>query len=225
VFALVDPIAVGRVGEWHMDEVGPGPAFDASPMAHDLTFFNGASIPASGAGQLGTGLRLDGVDDFAATSTQVLHTDQSFTVSAWTRLASSTVAQTVVSQDSTGAVGGFSLGYAPDSGGLWRLRMHAAAGDASDAHATLATVAATSVTTAFHHIVGVFDAQKRELRLYVDGALKTTTAMNAAWQPWDATSRLAIGRHQQGSLVEFTRGDLDEVHVYQGVVTDVTRIP
>lgn len=225
VFALVDPIAVGRVGEWHMDEVGPGPAFDASPMAHDLTFFNGASIPASGAGELGTGLRLDGVDDFAATSSQVLHTDQSFTVSAWTRPVSSTVAQSFVSQDSTGAAGGFSLGYAPDSGGLWRLRMHASAGDTSDAHATIATTAATGVTTAFHHLVGVFDAQNLELRLYVDGALKTTTAMNAAWQPWDATGRLAIGRNQPGALVEFTRGDLDEVHVYQGVVTDVTRIP
>jgi hypothetical protein len=225
VFALVDPIAVGKVGDWHMDEVGPGPAFDASPMAHDLTFFHGASIPAAGAGHLGTGLRLDGVDDFAATSTQVLHTDQSFTASVWTHPASSTVAQSFVSQDSTGAAGGFSLGYAPDSGGLWKLRMHASPSDTTDAHATLATTASGDATTAFHHLVGVFDAQKREIRLYVDGALKTTTAMNAAWQPWDATGPLAIGRNQQGPLVELTRGDLDEVHVYQGVVTDVTRIP
>ena len=57
VFAMVDPISVGNVGEWHMDEVGPGPAFDASVMARDLNFYGGAEIPASGAGQAGTGLR------------------------------------------------------------------------------------------------------------------------------------------------------------------------
>jgi hypothetical protein len=225
VFALVDPITVSNVGEWHMDEVGPGPAFDASPMAHDLTFFNGASIPASGAGHTGTGLRLDGVDDFAATSNQVLHTDQSFTVSVWAHPASSTVGQTFVSQDSMFATGGFSLKYGPDSGGLWKFRIHASATDTADAHTTFCTAPIADPTAAYHHLVGVFDAEKREARLYVDGALKMTNAMNAAWQPWDATGPLVIGRHQVGSITEFTRGDVDEVHVYQGVVTDVTRIP
>src|SRR6185436_8261823 len=98
VFELSDPILVGCVGEWHMDEVGPGPAFDASGLAHDLTFFNGALIPASGAGQSGTGLRLDGVDDYAAPDAQVLHTDQSFTVSVWARPTTIAVPQTLVSQ-------------------------------------------------------------------------------------------------------------------------------
>ena len=47
----------------------------------------------------------------------------------------------------------------------------------------------------------------------------------AAWQPWDATGPLVIARGQQGPLAEPTRGDLDEAHVYHGVVADVTRIP
>jgi len=225
VFALVDPITVSNVGEWHMDEVGPGPAFDASPMAHDLTFFNGASIPASGAGHTGTGLRLDGIDDFAATSKQVLHTDQSYTVSVWAHPASSTVGQTFVSQDSLFATGGFSLKYGPDGGGLWKFRIHASATDTTDAHTTFCTAPIVDPTAAYHHLIGVFDAEKREARLYVDGVLKMTNTMNAAWQPWDATGPLVIGRHQIGSIAEFTRGDVDEVHVYQGVVTDVTRIP
>jgi hypothetical protein len=50
-----------------MDEVGPGPAFDASGLGHDITFLGGASIPASGAGQSGTGLRLDGASGYAET--------------------------------------------------------------------------------------------------------------------------------------------------------------
>ena len=225
VFALVDPIANSNVGEWHMEDVGPGPSFDASPMAHDLTFFNGVVIPPSGAGHTGTGLRLDGIDDYAATSRQVLHTDQSYTVSVWARPSSSTVAQTFVSQDSMFAAGGFSLKWGPDAGGQWKFRIYASATDMTDAHTTFCNALIADPTTAYHHLVGVFDAQKREARLYVDGVLKMTSAMNAAWQPWDAAGPLVIGRHQLGAGAEFTRGDVDEVHAYQGVVTDVTRIP
>jgi hypothetical protein len=225
VLALVDPIAVGAVGEWHMDEIGPGPAFDASPMAHDLTFFNGATIPASGAGHVGTGLRLDGIDDFARTSAQVLHTDQSFTVSLWARPATTTVGQTFISQDSLQALGGFSLKWGPDGGGLWKFRIHASATDMNDADTTFCTAPQADPTTAFHHLIGVFDAEQRQARLYVDGVLKMTNPMNAAWQPWDATGPLVIGRHQPGPIAEYTHGDVDEVYVYQGVVTDVSRIP
>jgi hypothetical protein len=49
--------------------------------------------------------------------------------------------------------------------------------------------------------------------------------MNPAWRAWDATGRLLLGRHQLGSLTERMQGDLDEVHAYQGVVKNVTRIP
>lgn len=224
VFALSDPIAVGRVGEWHMDEVGPGPAFDASGMAHDLTFFNGALIPPSGAGKIGTGLRLDGVDDYAAADAQVLHTDQSFTVSAWARPTTIAVDQTFVSQQSTGSHAPFSLYFGHESGGVWKFRMHASPTDT--VNVTYAVAPAVNVTTAFHHLVGVFDAQKLEMRLYIDGTLKATSPMSSLWQPWDATGPLLIGRHHSGAAgTEFTAGDLDEVRVYQGVVADVTRIP
>jgi hypothetical protein len=224
VFALTDPIQVGKVGDWHMDQIGLGPAFDSSDLAHDLTFYNGANIPASGAGQVGTGLRLDGVDDYAAPDGQVVHTDQSFTVSAWVRPSSAVGQQTFLSQASSGVVGGFSLKYGDDSGGLWKFRMYASPTDTTNT--TFAVAPAVNVTTTFHHLVGVFDAQKREMRLYVDGVLKATTPMNALWQPWDATGPLLIGRHQDSPVgPEFTRGDLDEVRVYQGVVADVSRIP
>ena len=224
VFALSDPVAVGNVGEWHMDEIGPGPAFDASDLAHDLTFFGGAFVPASGAGQTGTGLRLDGIDDYAAPDAQVLHTDQSFTVSVWARPTTTAVDQTLLSQQSSGSHAGFALGFGRDSGGVWKLGIHASATDT--VNLTSATAPATGATSAYHHLIGVLDAQKLELRLYVDGALVATAPMNAAWRPWDATGPLLIGRHHDATAgTEFTRGDVDEVRVYQGVVVDVSRIP
>jgi len=224
VFDLSDPIKVGEVGEWHMDEIGLGPTFDSSDLAHDLTFYNGASIPASGAGQTGTGLRLDGQDDYAAPDGQVLHTDQSFAVSVWARPATTAVDQTLVSQQNDGLHGGFSLYLGSENGGVWKFRMHASPTDTTNT--TFAVAPALNVTTSFHHLVGVFDAQKREMRLYVDGVLKATTPMNALWLPWDASGPLLLGRHQSGTAgSEFTEGDLDEIRVYQGVVANVNRIP
>jgi hypothetical protein len=222
-FDLSDPIQVGLVGDWHMNDVGPGPTFDSSGMAHDLTFFGGAVIPPGGSGQTGTGLRLDGVNDYAAPDDQVLYTDQSFTVSLWARLTTMAVDQTLIAQQSSGSHGGFALLFGAENGGVWKFRMHASATDTTNT--TFAAAPAVGVT-AYHHLVGVFDAQRAELRLYVDGVLQATTPMNGLWQPWAATGPLLIGRHHNGTLgSEFTAGDVDEVRAYQGVVVNVTRIP
>jgi len=240
VGAMVDPLAVGRVGEWHMDEVGPGPAFDASGMGHDLTFTAGASIPPAGAGQSGTGLRLDGPGERAYTDGPVIHTDQSFTVSAWVRVGdadpSTTVpdlpdgARTAVSQ--TGQwISGFFLGYRPASDGTQRWAMGMKDIDSDDGPwVTIrsTTVVSTADVGRWHHLVGVYDAGAATLTLYVDGALAGTLPRPSRWQ---ATGPLMIGAAWwspaggQPALVDQWRGDLDEIRVYAGVVTDVARIP
>lgn len=222
VFDLYDPIKVGKVGEWRMEEIGPGPAFDGSGFAHDLTFYNGAVIPASGAGQTGTGLRLDGVDDYAAPDDPVLYTDQSFTVSAWVRVTAATTFETFLAQEGTaGQTNPGFIVYYDNSNNQWKIKIHASP-TADETTVTLAAGTATTPTS-YHHLVGVFDAQKLELRLYVDNTLLVTRAMNAAWVPWNSTGRFLIGQGQGGASPAFA--DMDEVRVYQGVVTDVTRIP
>jgi concanavalin A-like lectin/glucanase superfamily protein len=222
VFDLSDPIKVSKVAEWRMEEIGPGPAFDGSGFAHDLTFYNGALIPASGAGQNGTGLRLDGVDDYAAPGEAVLYTDQSFTVSAWVRIAANTSFETFLAQEGTaGQTNPGFIVYYDNANNQWKLKMYASP-TADETTVTLAAGTATT-PTAYHHLVGVFDAQRLELRLYVDNTLLVTRAMNAAWTPWNATGRFLIGSGQGGASPAFA--DMDEIRVYQGVVTDVTRIP
>ena len=74
-------------------------------------------------------------------------------------------------------------------------------------------------------MICVFDAQKRELRLYLDGLLKGTQAMNGAWQPAGDRAPVIGNGQTGGSPNNWVHGDVDEVRVYQGVVTDVTRIP
>ncbi|HEX6686082.1 MAG TPA: LamG domain-containing protein [Candidatus Limnocylindrales bacterium] len=221
VFNLADPVRVGKVAEWRMEEVGPGPAFDGSGLAHDLTFHNGAFVPPSGAGKSGTGLRLDGVDDYAGPAKAVVRTDSSFTVSAWVRATSTTAPiQTYLAQGNTGGAPGFLMYY--DSGNnLWKIKMYSSAA-LDESTATIAAVTATAPTN-YHHLVGVFDLHKRELRLSIDGAPPVIKALNAAHQPWNSTGPLLIGRMPDGS--KHAHADLDEIRVYQGAVADVTRIP
>ncbi|MFC3983046.1 LamG domain-containing protein [Streptosporangium jomthongense] len=207
--AIADPTLNSKVAEWHFEEVGPGPAHDSSGMFRDLTFYGGVQVPPSGAGHGGaTGLRLDGVDDYVAPDDPVVLTDQSFTVSTWVRPSDLIRAQTFVS-------GGFTLYYEPGGDGKWVFSMPASATDTANS-----TFAITSVAnpTEYHHLVGIFDAQQRHLRLYVDGALKVTVGMRPQWQPWRSQQPLLIGKGASGG---FVKGDLDEIQIFQGVVPDV----
>jgi hypothetical protein len=215
---LASPLRVSQVGDWQLDEIGPGPAYDSSGMQHDLSFFGGAQIPPSG-----TGLRLDGVDDYAATGEPVLRTDQSFTVSAWVRLADTGRTQTILAQEGSGLNPGFTLYFSPDNGGRWMARMPAGAADGT---ADAVAYGPATDPAGSHHLVAVFDAQNRQLRLYTDNTLLMVTAMTAAWSPWNANGPFLIGRSHQGAVPAwFAVADIDNVRAYQGAVTSITSIP
>jgi hypothetical protein len=202
-YELADPVVHGPAGEWHLEEVGPGPAYDASAFGRDLTFAGDAHIPPDG-----TGLRLDGTGDHAATDGPVLRTDQSFTVSASARLSDSTVAQTFLAQAGSGTAPAFRLGYDPT--GHWVFAVPGGS----------VTLPAT-VLNAYHRLAGVLDVQRRELRIHLDGSFTATAPLPATWQPAASTGRLLIGTAGTSS---YTRGDLDEVVVYQGAVVDVDKL-
>jgi hypothetical protein len=239
ISAMSDPLAMGEVGEWHMDEVGPGPAFDSSGMYHDLTFHGGASIPPAGSGQTGTGLHLDGATGYADTTGPVVYTDQSYTVSAWIRLADADPAtpapdlpggnRTAVGQSGQ-TDSAFFLGYRMFSGvPHWSFSMLDAD---TDNTAWVLTMSPAAVTTAdvgrWVHLVGVFDATNARISLYVNGTLAASAPRTARWH---ANGPLTIGTALwspaggQPRLVDWWPGDIDEVRVYAGAVADVTRIP
>lgn len=150
ISALVDPSANALVESNGFDSTWSCPAqsnpsqplllytmsTDASAMAHDLALQGSAQVPASGGGYQGTGLALYGAG-YADTSLdpacdgtpgQVLHTDQSFTVSAWVKLGGTTLptnAMTALSQLGS-YTSGFFLGYHISGGnGVWAFSMAA----------------------------------------------------------------------------------------------------
>ncbi|MDG4825039.1 FG-GAP-like repeat-containing protein [Asanoa sp. WMMD1127] len=220
VAELVDPVSRSLIGRWDLEDVGPGPSFDGSNYGHDLSFRGGAKIPPSGSGHTGTGLLLDGVDDYAETDGPVLQTDQSFTISAWAYLPTGVTGnRTVVAQ--RGAVeSGVFLKYEA-SNGAWNCTY----GDVDNTTGTGTVAASTGAASkgVWTQLTCVYDAQARTLTLYVNKALQRTVGVP---NPWHANGPLMLGRLQwRAGMIEHWSGSVDEVRVYQGVIRDLTRIP
>ncbi|MFI0797152.1 LamG domain-containing protein [Micromonospora rubida] len=148
----------------------------------------------------------------------VVRTDASFTVSAWARVDAATGRQTILSQDHGSGYSGFDLQFRDTSGGQWAFTVRA--GATNTTAITTAAVAAVDPTE-WHQLTGVLDAERRQIRLYVDGQLKTTTALVAAWQPWNATGPFVVGRSDQpAGFTDWFTGGVDDVVGYQGAFTD-----
>jgi Concanavalin A-like lectin/glucanases superfamily/FG-GAP-like repeat len=209
------------VGQWDMSDVGPGPTYDASIYGHDLDFYpqpGGPQIPPAGSGHTGTGLHLDGVDDYAQTSGPVLNTDQSYTISAWVKLSDKTTDRAVMAQERLYQLSAFYLMY---NAGLdrWTLQVPRSGTDAT--WWTVSSSGSPSLNT-WTHLVGVYDAVSGQLKLYVNGTLQGTLANVRGWNTPDP---LYIGRPGSGYNIDFFAGDVDDIRVYQGVVSDVTTLP
>ena len=221
VFGLYDPLTNALVARWDMSDVGPGPTFDSSPLVHDLDFFpqpGGPQIPPAGSGHTGTGLNLDGVDDHALTNEPVLYTDQSFTVSTWVNLASNaTGTRCAISQYGT-LESAFCLMYVP-TGNTWAFVYGDMEGGPPN-NAVHSTVPAAKGS--WVHLVGVYDAQTGQIKLYVNGALQGSASISF---PWNATGPVNIGRVlQSGASNGYWPGSIDEIRIYQGAITDIARI-
>jgi len=67
------------------------------------------------------------------------------------------------------------------------------------------------------HLTGVYDASAGQLRLYVGGILRATTAYTTAWP---ATGGLTIGRARvNGTAAHFAGGAIDDVRAFAGALS------
>lgn len=204
------------VGQWLFDgDVDPAVATDTSGYAHPATL---TGAIARGPGYDGTD-GLVGSGGWARTDGPVMLTDQSFTVAARVRLTDLTASRTAVSQADdidwwgTNADSAFRLEYDRGSG-KWALSVPWAAPD----RATSTTAPAAGEWT---HLVGVYDAVKRQLRIYVNGQLEGTASTGDSG-PWNADGGLHLGASVSGGSVgNAWQGGLDDVWVFTGVLNDL----
>jgi hypothetical protein len=156
------------------------------------------------------GLALNGTSGSASTSEQVLNTAQSFSVDVWARLNDTGTARTVVAQRGPSTVDPFALKY---DGAQWSAEMP----NASSNPSTWWRAKADAVVNKWTHLVAVYDAGARTLKLtvgYQDSpdTLKSTVSGVVGW---NSTGVLSVGRSSAG---EFFNGNVDELKTFQGAL-------
>ncbi len=159
-------------------------------------------------------LSLSGAGQYAASAGEVIDTTQSFSVSAWVKLANTNGYQTFVSQDGS-QVSGFYLQLRGDSHRFAFTRI------TYDSPAGLGTIAgADSIIPqpgVWYHLAGVYDSVKQTISLYVNGKLQQTQSFVPNWQ---ASGPLAVGRGKfGGNPVDFVSGSIDDARSYSGVLS------
>jgi hypothetical protein len=167
---------------------------------------NGTSGSASTTDDRGTP---DPADDVAH---PILRTDQSFTVAAWARVNANSTSDQVVLRQGSGADSAFKL-VLRGTDGLWALTVSTPDGAGGYNWVSGRSDGPAEVGT-WVHLVGVFDGSTGQVRLYVNGQPQAFTSTGAAG--WYTTGSLTVGKVSSSG---FFGGSVDQVHVWQGVLT------
>jgi hypothetical protein len=201
-------------GQWGMDEGTGTSVADDSGRSHPLTAGGGVSWVADRFGVPAAAVATNGTTGYLATSAPLVDTDRSFSVACWVNASAlPTTWATVASQDGS-YNSGFYLQYSPASR-KWALSMSSK--DASGDTATRVYSRQETVVGRWTHLVGVYDAAARQIRLYVDGELTGTAAFTTAWQ---ANGPMQIGRTRYGGgYGNYWPGAVDDMRVYTGVLS------
>jgi len=211
-----------QLGHWRFDESEGDTATNAVAGGTSGVLRGGARLVPDG-GAVGGAVQLPNAGgtptDLVSTGGPVLRTDQSFSVGGWLRLDQAPAAphaSTAVTQE--GAVNSaFFLGYRNTDGGRWEFHVSSADAVTRPADAVVLSAGGTAKVGQWAHVVGVYDAPAKQIRLYVDGRLAGTAARTDGFH---GAGEFVLGRGKwQGVLTNQWRGALDEVRAYSRVLT------
>jgi hypothetical protein len=189
-------------GFWPLDE-GSGTVAADLAGDHDATLAGGTTWTT---GHKGSALQFSGATPSADTGASILDTTGNYSVSAWVKLDSLGGFATAVSQDGD-QNSAFFLQYSGEDN---RFAFSFVGGRA------LAPTAPEPGR--WYHLVGVRDAVNGQFKLYVDGAPAGTATSRCGEA---STGHTVIGRAKyNGSPVDYWRGAIDQVHVYDRALTD-----
>ncbi|MEU3464450.1 LamG domain-containing protein [Streptomyces sp. NPDC006733] len=212
---------------WPLDDTAT-PAIGRSETT-DAALFGGATPGA--AGVAGKAVHFDGVNDYARTTRPQIEGTRSFSVSAWVKLPTIKPGDYATRMALT--QGGlhnseFALYYAPDTK-KWVFGRYK---DDITADTLVRALQPTCTTTTggipcfgandgqWTHLLGVSDATAGKIRLYINGYLVGESAYTQT-KPWSTPGSLQIGAgSREGVAGEFFGGDIDDVRLFDRVVTD-----
>ncbi len=195
---------------WTFDEGTDTIAADSTGNGHTATLGTGVTWATGNIGP--SAISVAGSAGVATAAGPVVNTANSFTVSAWVKLAALGGYQTFVSIAGTN-VAGFYLQLRGDTGtfGLARLTSDAV-GPASFAASTAPPVVGT-----WYHLVGVDDVSTGTLSLYVDGQLAGTGTYVGGWS---AAGNTLIGHgFYNGAQTDNVNGSIDDVQLFSSALS------
>ncbi|MBP0458657.1 LamG-like jellyroll fold domain-containing protein [Streptomyces montanisoli] len=229
--------------DWELGGTSGSTAQDTSGYGHTATLGSGASWTDDVDGGMGNALALDGTSNgYVSSAGPVVDSQGAFTIAAWAKLDSASLADTSVAHTVTiaGQSGGkrdsWSLWYSQPAGstqGAWMFGR-------TTADSTTATVvsdptgigsAELADPTAWTLLTGVYDAAHQNLTLYVNGVAQGTVGDSASDEgsdggvtfdkPWQATGTFSIGRGRtaSGGYGDYATGLVQRVRVWTGVMS------
>ncbi|MGW4467699.1 LamG-like jellyroll fold domain-containing protein [Micromonospora sp. NPDC004704] len=159
-------------------------------------------------------LHFDGTNDYVTTGRPVIDTSRSYTVAAWVKLDNTTAYRTFISQTGTHR-SGFYLQYNKPMN-AWTI-IAASADTTGSVNYYAARDFAPPRLGVWTHLVGVYDADANQLKLYINGALRGSSSQPSAW---NATRAFQIGNATSGQASgDWVAGDIDDVRVYDLALT------
>ncbi|MER8186500.1 LamG-like jellyroll fold domain-containing protein [Kitasatospora sp. NPDC094015] len=213
---------------WHLDE-SAAPAVGL-PESDPLIASGGvqAGVPGTAA----KALHFDGTSGYARTARPQVDGTRNFSVAAWVRLpapaAGDTTAKMAVTQNGQHN-NEFSLYYSA-YGKKWIFGRYkedtsadtlvrAAQADCAPGTSVNGVPCFSGTDNQWVHLLGVSDAVARKTRLYINGFL-VGEADYTQTAPWANPGPLQVGAvNREGVNAEFFGGDVDDVRVYDRVVT------
>ncbi|MDI2131609.1 LamG-like jellyroll fold domain-containing protein [Yinghuangia seranimata] len=201
-------------GQWKLNE-GTGSLARDVAGGRDATLTSGVTW----SGEHGGSATFTPAGGYASPGGPVVDTTKSFTLSAWVK--SNSPGRVVATQLGTRS-SAFTL-WNEGGDNTWRFAMSQADNDCwCYDQAISSTKAQSGVWT---HLTGVFDADAKQLRLYVNGVLVGSTAHTSLW---NATGRFQISGYQyQGAMSSYFDGGISDVRVYDRTLSadDIAALP
>ncbi|WP_214409225.1 LamG domain-containing protein [Sphaerisporangium fuscum] len=196
----------GPIAWWQLNDGSGGTATDSAGNLHPVTFLGGATWSA---GRGDGGMRLDGTTGEGTTGHPVVDTTKSFTVMGWVKLDNRNSDWPILTQDGPGA-SGLALAYNWLSQ-RWSLCVRPPDGE------SCALANTTAQAGAWTHVAGVYDAERHELRVHVNGRLAGTAPYTGSFSA-DGPLRLGKMTRSDG-FAWFLPGEMDDVRVFGRVVS------